>query len=407
MNRKNLSILITTAILSCSIGSFVINSQEVQAKELKIEQNQGNIILESEDYKALLKSIDYAKRLSQPKDAYTIYTKGSLDRLKNELEKAIKVVDQKDNLTNKLVETTRDNLDLAIVELIKIKDINTDSRKSETKLDEKKPEVENKDIVEDTLKMLKETREIYYKYKYKFDKNIINEVKNPVENIYLYEEEIKNLNNNPDKLKEYCETNPNIVKLREINKKLREERKKYDESHKVDEKKPDKSNQEKPSNLEAGKSETKPDEKKPEVENKDIVEDTLKIPEVPNKYDDQIVEKEINNKVDIDNSKIKLNENKQKDQSKVELNENKENKQKVQNKVESNENKINELVKLKEENDKNKIEAPNKVMNSELEKKNVKELPKTGEASSLPYIGGFLISLAALLKLNMKKFKKN
>ena len=80
------------------------------------------------------------------------------------------------------------------------------------------------------------------------------------------------------------------------------------------------------------------------------------------------------------------------------------------NKDELNKSKPNEISMVKKENNKNVITDQSKVMNSienKAEIKKVKDVPKTGEASSLPYVGGLLISLAAFLKLNMKKFKKN
>ena len=50
-----------------------------------------------------------------------------------------------------------------------------------------------------------------------------------------------------------------------------------------------------------------------------------------------------------------------------------------------------------------KTEAKQKV---KAEVKNIQELPKTGDFSSLPYVGGMVMSLVALMKLDRKNKKK-
>ncbi|MGF0502590.1 hypothetical protein ACQRUS_10485, partial [Clostridioides difficile] len=137
---------------------------------------------------------------------------------------------------------------------------NPDTGKTQAKPEEKKPEAESKDIAEDTLNMFKEIKQIYHIYKFKadFNKDIIKKFKDPVEYIYVYENEMKKLKYEPEKLKEYCKTNPKINELREIHKILKEERKKYDESKKAEEKKTDASKPKTPSNPDTGKTQAKP-----------------------------------------------------------------------------------------------------------------------------------------------------
>ncbi|XZM79734.1 SH3 domain-containing protein [Clostridium perfringens] len=77
-------------------------------------------LLKSEEYKFLRMSISYGERLVDRND---IYTKDSLKVLRTELAKAKKVFQDKDNLTMKLVEDTRYDLDKAIVDLVKLSDV--------------------------------------------------------------------------------------------------------------------------------------------------------------------------------------------------------------------------------------------------------------------------------------------
>ena len=90
-------------------------------------------LLKSEEYKFLRMSISYGGRLVDRND---IYTKDSLKVLKTELEKAQKVFQDKDNLTMKLVQDTRDDLERAIVDLVKLSDVKKPV-KAKAKVEEK------------------------------------------------------------------------------------------------------------------------------------------------------------------------------------------------------------------------------------------------------------------------------
>ena len=105
-----------------SMGNITVVNEEIKPVSTVIKPIE-NEILKNKDYIGLIKSIGYAENLSEDKDAYMIYTKDSMNRLKNELQKARKVVNEKEKLTKKLVEDTRDSLELAIVELVKIKNL--------------------------------------------------------------------------------------------------------------------------------------------------------------------------------------------------------------------------------------------------------------------------------------------
>ncbi|MDM0497538.1 SH3 domain-containing protein [Clostridium perfringens] len=116
--------------------------QDPKAKEMEE-------LLKSEEYKFLRMSISYGERLLDRND---IYTKDSLKVLGTELEKAKKVFQDKDNLTMKLVEDTRYDLDKAIVDLVKLSDVKKPARskaKVEVKKEsntEKKEEVKAKEV---------------------------------------------------------------------------------------------------------------------------------------------------------------------------------------------------------------------------------------------------------------------
>lgn len=103
--------------------------QDPKAKEMEE-------LLKSEEYKFLRMSISYGERLLDRND---IYTKDSLKVLGTELEKAKKVFQDKDNLTMKLVEDTRYDLDKAIVDLVKLSDVKKPAR-SKAKVSEEKVE---------------------------------------------------------------------------------------------------------------------------------------------------------------------------------------------------------------------------------------------------------------------------
>ncbi|EOU1682965.1 SH3 domain-containing protein [Clostridium perfringens] len=101
--------------------------QDPKAKEM-------DELLKSEEYKFLRMSISYGGRLVDRND---IYTKDSLKILRTELEKAKKVFQDKDNLTMKLVQDTRDDLERAIVDLVKLSDVKKPV-KSKAKVEAKK-----------------------------------------------------------------------------------------------------------------------------------------------------------------------------------------------------------------------------------------------------------------------------
>ena len=125
--------------------------QDPKAKEMEE-------LLKSEEYKFLRMSISYGGRLVDRND---IYTKDSLKVLGTELEKAKKVFQDKDNLTMKLVEDTRYDLDKAIVDLVKLSDVKKPARskaKKESNTD-KKQEVKHVKVLEEKVEPKKEVKE--------------------------------------------------------------------------------------------------------------------------------------------------------------------------------------------------------------------------------------------------------
>lgn len=129
--------------------------QDSKAKEMEE-------LLKSEEYKFLRMSISYGERLLDRND---IYTKDSLKVLGTELEKAKKVFQDKDNLTMKLVEDTRYDLDKAIVDLVKLSDVKKPARskakvevKKESNTD-KKQEVKPAKVSEEKVEPKKEVKE--------------------------------------------------------------------------------------------------------------------------------------------------------------------------------------------------------------------------------------------------------
>ena len=124
--------------------------QDPKAKEMEE-------LLKSEEYKFLRMSISYGGRLLDRND---IYTKDSLKVLGTELEKAKKVFQDKDNLTMKLVEDTRYDLDKAIVDLVKLSDVKKPVR-SKAKVSEEKvePKKEVKEQVAKAEVMVPEVKE--------------------------------------------------------------------------------------------------------------------------------------------------------------------------------------------------------------------------------------------------------
>lgn len=84
---------------------------EKKSREKEIEE-----ILKSEEYRFLLMDIAYGERLA---DKFTVYTRDSIKTLNIAIEKAHRVVSKPEKLTKKLVEDTRDDVDRAIVDLVK------------------------------------------------------------------------------------------------------------------------------------------------------------------------------------------------------------------------------------------------------------------------------------------------
>ena len=92
-----------------------VKAKEV-VKEKKSREEEIEEILKSEEYRFLLKDIAYGERLSEK---ITVYTRDSLKVLNAAIEKAGRIVRQKEKLTVKLVQDTRDDVDRAIVDLVK------------------------------------------------------------------------------------------------------------------------------------------------------------------------------------------------------------------------------------------------------------------------------------------------
>ena len=155
--------------------------QDPKAKEMEE-------LLKSEEYKFLRMSISYGERLLDRND---IYTKDSLKVLGTELEKAKKVFQDKDNLTMKLVEDTRYDLDKAIVDLVKLSDVKKPARSkakvSEEKVEPKKEVKEQAAKAEVMVPEVKENKEIKkeepVKAKEEFKKDIAKEKKSREEEI--------------------------------------------------------------------------------------------------------------------------------------------------------------------------------------------------------------------------------
>ena len=86
------------------------------APEKKSREEEIEEILKSEEYRFLLMDIAYGERLA---DKFTVYTRDSIKTLNIAIEKAHRVVSKPEKLTKKLVEDTRDDVDRAIVDLVK------------------------------------------------------------------------------------------------------------------------------------------------------------------------------------------------------------------------------------------------------------------------------------------------
>ncbi|MDU3194783.1 MAG: SH3 domain-containing protein [Clostridium perfringens] len=108
--------------------------EKTETKSESKPETKAEDVLQSEEYRYLRMSISYGERLVDRKDKYT---KESLKALRTELEKAKKVFKDSQNLTMKLVEDTRYDLDKAIVDLVKLSDVKKPAE-SKTKVEIKK-----------------------------------------------------------------------------------------------------------------------------------------------------------------------------------------------------------------------------------------------------------------------------
>ncbi|EOU1700801.1 SH3 domain-containing protein [Clostridium perfringens] len=108
--------------------------EKTETKSESKTETKAEDVLQSEEYRYLRMSISYGERLVDRKDKYT---KESLKALRTELEKAKKVFKDSQNLTMKLVEDTRYDLDKAIVDLVKLSDVKKPAE-SKTKVEIKK-----------------------------------------------------------------------------------------------------------------------------------------------------------------------------------------------------------------------------------------------------------------------------
>ena len=91
-----------------------VKAKEV-VKEKKSRVEEIEEVLKSEDYRFLLMDISYGKRLA---NKVTVYTKDSIRNLNASIEKAERAIGKKENLTLKLVQDTRDDVDRAIANLV-------------------------------------------------------------------------------------------------------------------------------------------------------------------------------------------------------------------------------------------------------------------------------------------------
>ncbi|WP_349400349.1 SH3 domain-containing protein [Clostridium perfringens] len=92
-----------------------VKAKEV-VKEKKSRVEEIEEVLKREDYRFLLMDISYGKRLA---DKVTVYTKDSIRNLNVSIEKAERAIGKKENLTLKLVQNIRDDVDRAIANLVK------------------------------------------------------------------------------------------------------------------------------------------------------------------------------------------------------------------------------------------------------------------------------------------------
>ncbi|MCX0365067.1 SH3 domain-containing protein [Clostridium perfringens] len=143
------------------------SEEKVEAKQEEVQDPKAkemDELLKSEEYKFLRMSISYGERLVDRND---IYTKDSLKILRTELAKAKKVFQDKDNLTMKLVQDTRDDLERAIVDLVKLSDVKKPVKskakveaKKESNIEKKQEVKEQPAKAEVIVPVVKENKEI-------------------------------------------------------------------------------------------------------------------------------------------------------------------------------------------------------------------------------------------------------
>ncbi|WP_415349285.1 SH3 domain-containing protein [Clostridium perfringens] len=196
--------------------------QDPKAKEM-------DELLKSEEYKFLRMSISYGERLVDRND---IYTKDSLKILRTELAKAKKVFQDKDNLTMKLVQDTRDDLERAIVDLVKLSDVKKPVKakaKVEVKKEsntEKKEEVETKkevkeqpakaevkkEVVKEKKSRVEEIEDILKSEDYRFLLMDISHGKRLADKVTVYtKDSIRNLNVSIEKAKKAIDKKENLT----------------------------------------------------------------------------------------------------------------------------------------------------------------------------------------------------
>ena len=196
--------------------------QDPKAKEM-------DELLKSEEYKFLRMSISYGERLVDRND---IYTKDSLKILRTELAKAKKVFQDKDNLTMKLVQDTRDDLERAIVDLVKLSDVKKPVKakaKVEVKKEsntEKKEEVETKkevkeqpakaevkkEVVKEKKSRVEEIEDILKSEDYRFLLMDISHGKRLADKVTFYtKDSIRNLNVSIEKAKKAIDKKENLT----------------------------------------------------------------------------------------------------------------------------------------------------------------------------------------------------
>ncbi|EPB8179449.1 SH3 domain-containing protein [Clostridium perfringens] len=169
--------------------------EKVEAKKEEVQDPKAkemDELLKSEEYKFLRMSISYGGRLVDRND---IYTKDSLKVLKTELEKAKKVFQDKDNLTMKLVQDTRDDLERAIVDLVKLSDVKKPV-KSKAKVEAKKESnTEKKQEVKEKKSRVEEIEEVLKSEDYRFLLMDISYGKRLANKVTVYtKDSIRNLN---------------------------------------------------------------------------------------------------------------------------------------------------------------------------------------------------------------------